>query len=240
MIIDTTIADAVASALLSENEANTRKHSGNLMASMLSMPTLWQVLSSINIPSEPFDAYTLAKFKRGRDVEQAIVPFIPDVIATQKEIIINKTKGIADVIVDTKNYKYQCGIMPIEIKSVTNAKFKRISSQGADIGHRMQGGYYAIGEKADNYGILYVASDDYRTLLMVFNTSDIERQVRLEMNEYEEIIKTKRIPPFVKKLDWHENPKYVKYTEWNNLNSEQILEKLQTEFPEHYQFFMSL
>ena len=240
MILDDTVNQELASFLTKKNEEERRSHSGKLMASMLGMPTLWQILSSISIPDKPFDAYTLAKFKRGQDVEKEMLPFVKGTIATQKEIIVGHAKGYADAIIDTQQYAVKCGVIPLEIKSVTNAKFRRILKEGAQKGHLLQGGFYALGEKSTHFGLLYVASDDYRTLLMIEELAKVKEEITSEMQAYEKAITSKMIPVFDPKEKWHTKEEYMKYIDWCTLSEDQIMQKLQSEFPTHYQFFMSL
>jgi hypothetical protein len=72
MIVDNFINNYIDKTLLEENEARDKTHepSGKLSASMLYMPTRFQLFKFLNVPKKPMEAYVLGKFKRGNDVEE--------------------------------------------------------------------------------------------------------------------------------------------------------------------------
>jgi len=229
MIIRETHIDKWVTTLLRNKEVEeSAKHisSGKLSAGMLGQPLQWQILKMKGIKAKGFDDYTLRKFARGNDVEAWLVDKIPALVETQKKLEFMGAVGIADAIVSTNSYDANVGIIPHEIKSVTNRKYAMIvKSKQADRGHIFQACFYALAMKSSHFAIDYVASDDYRILTFVYKTSEHSKEVKQVIKRFDEQLATGLIPVFVAEEKWQENFKYNSYPEWSNLTVEEIKEK---------------
>ena len=159
-----------------------REPSGKLSASKLFWPLQWQILATQFGLKSHFDDYTLRKFQRGKDVEDWFIKQIQPKEA-QKFLEYRGAIGYCDAIVDTQDWDNKVGVIPLEVKSVTNAKFKRIQF-GADEGHILQNAFYAIALKTEYHAITYVASDDYRIHTTIYKTKDSEKQIEQIINEF--------------------------------------------------------
>ena len=145
-IIDTTVNQYIDAELIRANDERSAKHepSGKLSASMLYQPVRFQVLKNLGAPRKAFDAYTLAKFKRGLDVEAWYVEQLrgSGVLVEDKKTLegmglevkeneqafvnYQDCVGFVDSVIDTDKMQCKKGIIPNEIKSVTNMKMKNI------------------------------------------------------------------------------------------------------------------
>lgn len=225
MIIDPYLHDQIGQELLAKAKAKQEEHvpSGKLSASILSWPLQWQMLKYKGVEQTAFDEYTLRKFLRGEQIEQWLVSQMKDKTEEQKEVHYKGAIGYIDVMVDTKNYTFKNGIMPHEVKSVTNAKFKRILSQnGADEGHKLQGGFYALGLGVDHFAVDYVATDDLRVQTYIYNVSEVKNQIDSIINEFNEQVKKDIVPVFEPRYRWQADSKYSSYPSWMDLTQEQI------------------
>lgn len=225
---DNYINDHIDKILTEANEKKSRKHksSGKLSAGMLGSPLQWQILKHLNVEQRPIDAYTLRKFKRGVDIEAWLQKHIPGLIDDQKFVEYRQTVGYIDALVDTESYNYPVGIIPHEIKSVTNAKYKWITSRGVpDDGHILQAGLYALAIGSDHFAIDYIASDDLRLTSFLLETKDYKERIDNIIDEYQEQLKKKEIPVFVPLQKWQANKIYNNYPSWSDLNQEEIKEK---------------
>lgn len=214
------------------------KSSGKLSASILGWPTLWQLLKNIGI-EDPIDEYVRRKFLRGNHVEEWLVSQIDGVVEKQKFVEYREAIGYLDALVDTKDHGYNAGIIPHEIKSTSNAKYKRIvATSKPDPQHQLQAGFYALALKKDKYAIDYVASDDYRVITFVCDTSDVKGEIDQIISDYQYAKTNRRLPAFKARYDWQNKPAYQNYADWNSLTEREITEKLKKEFPEHYKLFI--
>ena len=75
VLLVTKIQKAISEVLRKENVAKRAEHikSGKLSAGSLGNPTQWQILHTLGVESKEIDDYTLAKFRRGNDVEDFVV-----------------------------------------------------------------------------------------------------------------------------------------------------------------------
>lgn len=238
MKIDQTIDRLVSARITEDNRKEREAHtpSGKLSASMLGQPLQWQVLKAIGVPPKEVDEYTLRVFKRGKDIEDWVINQLKGVIDTQVAITYRDTVGLIDAWVDTKDYEFNEGIIPFEIKSVKNSKFKRIVAQNApDLSHALQGCLYALAKKTKSYEICYVAADDLRVLCYVLNTDDYRYMVEKVIDTYQNQLRLRQVPVFVPAESWQAMPEYNNYPEWSSLTESQIVEKLKLEYPESYQ-----
>lgn len=212
MKINPHIQETIAKKVVAENV--TREPSGRLSASRLGWPLQWMMLWHYKVPPKELDEYTLRKFQRGKDVEDRIVGWI-DLPESKKQVQCSYrgVAGIADIVMD----------YPIEVKSVTNLKFKRLQKTGAQLGHRLQGMLYALAMGAKKFAIAYIASDDYRVLCI---EEEVTTEVDVAIDEFEAQLATGVVPTFTAKEKWQENETYNMYADWMKLTQEEIDEKL--------------
>jgi len=232
-IIDRHIDKWVTEILVSDNEVERSTHvsSGRLTAGMLGKPLQSQILKVKGVPPKEIDPYVLRKFQRGKDVEKWLVSLIPGRKEEQKEIIYRNVVGVVDAIVSTASYEFNAGIIPHEIKSVTNAKFKNIVRSGeADRGHILQACLYALALNTKHFAIDYVASDDYRIQTMVYQTIDYKDEVERIIDRFDNQLASGIIPAFVAEEKWQENKMYADYPDWMDLTEEEVNNKFKEEY----------
>lgn len=211
--------------LLAQSE-NKHESSGKLSASKLYWPLQWQILSTqFGLKSE-FDEYTLRKFQRGKDVEDWFVKQIKTV-DTQKFLEYRGVIGFCDSIVDTSEWDSPVGIIPLEVKSITNAKFKRIALQGPDKGHVLQNALYALAMGSPYHAIAYIASDDYRIFTTIQKTSDSQKEIDQIIDDFQKALKTETIPKFVPRAKWQGDLKYNNFPAFAGMTEEELQEKYQ-------------
>ena len=217
MKVLTYLDDAITKALVEEQEKKQdRIRSGKMSAGLFGLPTLWQLLRVHGV-SEPIDPYTLRKFARGNQVEWFVTQYMEGI--KQGKIEYKNCVGYCDNILNN---------VPDEVKSVTGMKFRRIwQSKSADIQHRLQATYYALGLKSDIYNIHYVASDDLRVYSLEYDIDETKDQVEQEIETFHKYFENKTLPKFEPKLEWHKLPKYQSYQDWNNLSESELKKKLE-------------
>mgnify|MGYP001593112720 CR=1 FL=1 len=218
----------ISKQITEANIAESAKHksSGKLSASMLGQPLQWQILKIMGIPSKPFDEYTLRKFVRGKDIENWLLERMPDVVGKQKFVEYRNCVGYVDALADTKDWDFADGIIPAEIKSVSNLKYKKILKQGADRSHKLQAGFYAICEGLPHYAVIYVASDDLRVSTYVYETADVKDEIDGIITRFDEK-RLKGVPVFVPEEDWQKKAMYNNFPEWAELNQEEVNKKVE-------------
>lgn len=215
---DTYLDRLVGEKLIDAQE--NREPSGKLSASKLWWPLQWQILATQFGLKSHFDDYTLRKFQRGKDVEDWLVRQIQPK-ETQKFLEYRGVIGYCDAIVDTDKWDNRVGIIPLEVKSITNAKFKRIGF-GADKGHILQNAFYALALKSEYHAITYIASDDYRILTTIHKTADSKKEIEQIIDEFEEAVKSKTIPQFVPREKWQADIKYNNFPQFAGLSAEEL------------------
>ncbi len=165
-------------------------------------------------------------------------------VDTEGQAVIGyrSAKGHIDGLVDMKEWDEPLlGIIPHEVKSITNANYKWISRRmEANWHHKLQAGMYALALGCEQYIIHYVAADDYRILSMLFDTEDIAADIENVITEVEEQLTKGFVPAFVAREAWQTNPDYQNYPEWSGLNPDNATEKLAREYPEAYKKLLSL
>lgn len=230
-VVDNYLDRAFGAQLVAENTVKSAMHisSGKLSASGLGAPLQWQILKSLGIFERVIDDYTLRKFERGNHIEKEYLFRIPGVLIERKYIEYRDAVGYTDVAqIDTQEWDYPSGIMPLEVKSVSNAKYKRIVAQGVpDRGHALQGALYALSEGSEYFGVSYIASDDYRVLTFLLKTSDWKGKVDAIIDRYQAQKATGKIPVFVPEEKWQANKMYNQFPDWAELNETQISEKIE-------------
>jgi hypothetical protein len=233
MIIDNTIDRKISKILIAENEAEKKNHqtSGKLSASMLNWPLQHIMLKLYGISPDPLDEYVIRKFKRGKEIEKWLIESMDDVIDKQRYTEYKNTVGFIDAIVDSKDYECKVGIIPHEVKSVSNAKFRRITQSGvSDISHSLQASFYAISEGLDYFAIDYVSADDLRIHCMIDRTENWRKLVDKRISEVEKQLKLGFIPVFKAREEWQNLVKYNSYSTWFNLTDEEIVNKIIKEY----------
>lgn len=236
--IDKLIGDSLL--LQNEKEKASHKSSGKLSAGMLGSPLQWQILKSLGVETKPFDEYTLRKFKRGKDIEAWLLDQIPNKVPVenlvhghrkddQKFAEYRGVIGYIDCIVDTCSWDFPRGIIPVEIKSVSNAKFKRITQKNEpDRSHVLQAGLYALSEGTEWYAIAYVAADDLRVKVYLLETKTVKDEIDRIIDEYIEQIEKKEIPVFEAVEVWQGSAKYNSYPEYMIMTQEELNERLKS------------
>jgi hypothetical protein len=234
---ETHLDKLISQRLLEQNDTERANHvsSGKLSASMLGQPLQWQILKVIGVPAKPFDEYTLRKFKRGKDIENW---FISEVSPNFKQPFVEyrSTVGYVDLILtQNESFDFPLGIVPHEVKSVANAKYKRIGKAGeADRSHKLQATLYALAKNSDYYAIDYIASDDLRIETWIYETKDTKGEVDDIITKFQEQLKLKVVPVFEEIEAWQKNPIYQNYPEWATLTAEECMNKLKSEFPDAF------
>ena len=196
--------------LISENLVKgqeDREPSGKLSASKLYWPLQWQILATQFKLKSHFDEYTLRKFQRGKDVEDWLLKQV-ETKDKQKFLEYKGVIGYCDAVVDTKDWDNKVGVIPLEVKSVTNQKFKYLADRGPDKGHILQNALYALALKSDYHAITYVASDDYRTLTFIEETVYAKKEIDKIIKEFNKAVESKTIPLFEPREKWQANMKY--------------------------------
>lgn len=239
MINDTFLATKISEALAKANAEREALHepSGKLSASMLYMPLRFQIFKAIGVPKKVIDPYVLGKFKRGNDVEDWFAGQMEQIgvlVERQKKVEYRGAIGFIDALVDSDKMFFKQGIMPHEIKSVTNAKLKRIASTGVDYHYKMQACFYALAEKSDYYAIDIVSAEDLRPNVYIFETKEMAGAVEKAIDLYESALedwKEKKIlPSFMAnpEVPWTSNPEYAPYDLfWIESPDQLVMEKLE-------------
>ena len=237
MFNDYTLEVKISDYLVEKSLSDRGSHvsSGKLSASILSWPLQWQMLKVIGIEQKEPDEYLLRKFLRGNHCEEWLIQHIPGLVETQREVEYMGAIGFIDAVVDSSNWQHEIGIIPHEIKSVANSKFKRILQQKeADPGHKLQATLYALALKSDYYAIDYIASDDYRTLTFIYDTNDTSDEVVDIISNFKIAFSLGLVAEFEPRYQWQSNLKYCSYPEWMNLSSAEINEKIEKEYPKSF------
>lgn len=231
---DQTISRTIDKKLIEANKAREKSHnrSGKLSAGKLGQPLQWQVLHTLGVPSEPFDAYTLRKLKRGVDVEEWLVGQMDGVIDTQVFCEYRNVVGYVDALVDHENYEFKLGVIPHEVKSVANSKFKYIEKRLVpDESHALQGALYALALGKGYFAINYVASDDYRIECFILDTANYKSEIDSLIDEYDKAMEAYHtdgsIPVFEPKEKWQVNKKYNGYHEYADMTASQLKKAVQ-------------
>lgn len=225
-VTDATIDNAIEVALLEDNNEKDAKHkrSGKLSASRLGDPLQWQILYALGVPQKELEPYVVRKFLRGTQVEDWVMNYL-NPFATQDFCEYRGVVGYADSLVDTKNWENNYGIIPVEVKSVSSAKFKRVSEQGIDHSHKLQAGLYGKAKGTDHFAVCYISTDDYRVLTIIEETKKVQKEIDEVITKYEDARSRGIIPKFEAVEKWQENLEYCKYPDWLGLSEEEATAK---------------
>jgi CRISPR/Cas system-associated exonuclease Cas4 (RecB family) len=194
----------------------------------------WQILKVIGVPPEERGEYVLRKFKRGNQVEEWLADYMIGLINRQKFVEYKNTVGWVDAIVDMKDWNLDFGVIPHEIKSVSNIKYKRVQKAGPDEAHILQACLYAMALKSDHFALDYVAADDYRTETYLFKTEEYSPKVETVIESFNHALESKMVPTFLPLLDWHNIDEYNSYKAFKALGPIEIDEVLKEKYPEAY------
>lgn len=241
MIIDNALNKFIEAELLAENARKSAEHqsSGKLSASMLYMPLRFQVLKTIGAPRKQMDAYVISKLQRGDTVELWLVEYLEkhgSLVDKQKFVEYRDTVGYVDALVDSDKMQFNKGIMPHEIKSVTNAKLRKIAKDGSvDYHYKLQGCLYALALGAEYYAIDVVSAEaPFNFTVGIFPTREMKNAVDTIIDQYNEAMEawnTKReLPPFApnKMVAWTANLNYAPFApEWATESDEWALTQLE-------------
>lgn len=240
-INDTSINFFIESELIRLNKEREESHkaSGKLSASMLYQPLRFQVLKTIGVPRREIEPYVLGKFKRGNDVEDWYVSMLNKMgvlIEAQKEVEYRGVVGLVDAVVNSDKMYFKQGTMPHEVKSVTNAKLKRIAKTEVDYHYKLQACLYALALETDYYSVDIVSAEDLRPNVYVFDTKELKDDVDDIIDNYEKAMKefeaSGKIPAFEAnpQVKWTANPNYSMFNEfWMTASDKEIgkmLEKM--------------
>jgi len=227
MIIDNALNKWIADVVVDADIKNRAEHvsSGKLSASGLGEPLQWQILKALQITERQVDEYTLRKFQRGKDVEDRVLSWLP-VSGKQEFVEYRGVVGYMDAMVDSA-FWWTSGLpkgeMPLELKSVTNAKFKRIVGQGnPDKGHILQACLYGLAKNSEWTSIAYVASDDYRVQSFLVKVADYKYEIDEIIDRFNTQLMKMQIPVFEPREAWQATPKYNKFPEFATLSQEEL------------------
>lgn len=223
-MIDNYLDNLIRDKILEDQANNKREPSGKLSASKLYWPLQWQILGTQFGLKSNFDEYTLRKFQRGKDVEDWFIKQI-EPKEKQKFLEYRGVIGYCDSVVDTANWDTKIGIIPLEVKSVANAKFKHLEATGADKGHILQNAFYALALKTDYHAITYIASDDYRVLTLIHRTEESRKEIEKIIDEFEKAVESKTIPVFEPRENWQKSLRYNNFPEYAGLSKEELKER---------------
>lgn len=160
--------------------------------------------------------------------------------------------GFVDVAQETPEGR----IVYHEIKSSTKMAFDKVSATGAtkkaaekrgEVAvpapydhHSLQLAYYCLGDDVTTAFIHYMNADDYRITSFSLNPEDYREEIDKEIDDIQMAFMSKTLPAFEALLDWHKIKGYQTFgDEWNLLSPDQMLTKLQNEYPASYKMFMN-
>jgi hypothetical protein len=227
MKIEYAIDRAIDQKLKDKSDLRKKLHtpSGKLSAGRLGHPVQWQILHAIGVPGKDIDPYTRRKFQRGDDVEKWLLSVTPGLVEKQYFLEYQNVVGYADGMVNTKDYDFPVGIIPMEIKSQKGSAFKWIKKDGPRDSDMLQASCYALAAKTDHSLLCYVSSDDYLLKSYLIEAKQYKEEIDTIIKEYnlarKEWDKKKIIPEFESKQKWQENKQYCKYPRFTDLNPEQ-------------------
>lgn len=252
-------AEKIHEKLIADNEERMAKHipSGKVSGGKLSRPLLWNVLSLIGVPDQ-IDAFLLGKFVRGNDVEERAIKFLTGIDASKVADNTPVEAEPGNVLTGTFTFQkpgsYRGGVGYIdmaqqvgdtmvyhEIKSVTKMAYQRVDREDQPYYHHaIQLAYYCLGDNVSEAYLQYLNADDYRVASFKINPLEYKEEIDKEIDDLKTVFITKKLPPFVALLDMHKVKLYRQYEDWNWLTPDQMMDKLQNQFPEQYKRFMEM
>jgi len=220
---DTFLDRYIGVELLKRNKLEREGHvsSGRLSASSLGNPLQWQILHFLGVETKPIDEYVIRKMIRGVEIEDWFLNLAPCVKERQKEVLYRNVIGYVDAVIDTSEMDFPLGVIPHEIKSVTNMKFKHIVTQSKpDRSHMLQAGLYALAMGSDHFAINYIAADDLRVKTYVLDTADVKDEIDSIIDKFDAQVLKKTVPLFEACEPWQSNLVYNNYPEYQKILEE--------------------
>lgn len=239
MIIDNYLSEFIQREMVEEakRKRDAREPSGKLSASWLYQPTLFQLYKVIGVPQKETDPYVLGKFARGSSVELWLIGMMAKaniLVEQQKQVSYRDVIGYVDAMVDSSASHFKAGVIPHEIKSVTNAKMKRIDQSGVDYHYHLQACFYAIATNASHYAIDIVSGEDLRVKTFIFDRKAYAQEVEKIIDEFNEALeawkKNRALPEFVirPEVSWMANPSYWNFDEfWVTASHEEKMRRME-------------
>lgn len=261
----TAFGDKIGEKLVRDNAAKQAAYerSGKISGGKLGKPTLWAVLDLLGVPDEEYDSYLLGKFQRGNDVEDRAIQFLTDIdpkkVKPGEKVKAPKTAVLSGEFTMQMEGGYRGGVGFIdltqhaldgdiyhEIKSVTKMAYDKVAATGRSFKgepepyyhHCLQLAYYCLGANIDRAFLHYFNADDYRLTTFSLNPLDYKEEIDYEIDQIQSAFITKTLPAFEGFLQFHKLKAYWSYKAWNELTPEEMMVKLETEYPEQYKKFM--
>lgn len=239
MRIDVAITKHIDNVLEIKNDLEQAAHepSGKLSAGFLYQPTRFQLLKYLGVERTKPDAYSLRKFARGKSVEDWFVDHLDTMgvlVSKQRSVEYRGVVGVVDAEVDSKGLQFKdLGIIPHEIKSVTNRNYKYIHDKGDISEHyQLQAAFYALALGTDYYALDFIASDDLREYVTIHETKNMKSKVDRKISQYMKTIedwkKDQTVPKWEADYKWLENPMYMPFEEvWATCPQSVFIKKLE-------------
>lgn len=153
---------------------------------------------------------------------------------------------LKQLISKDKSYKH-------EVKSSTKMAYDKVAAAGRyrnevdiekGIGvpyyhHAVQLAYYCLDDGDDTAFLHYFNADDYRLTTFAINPEDYREEIDKEIDDIQLAFATKQLPTFEAFLPYHKAYMKSTYGDWNNLTPQQMMDKLEREYPEQYQKFLT-
>lgn len=247
-----------------------REPSGKISGGKLGQPTLWAVLDIIGIPRDfdPYllgkfqrghdvearainflTGIEVDKVEPGERVESAPGAILSGTFVLQQQAGYRGGTGYIDLTqLIPEGHIYH------EIKSSTKMAYDKVAAAGRYKGiadpangtgvpyyhHAIQLAYYCLGDGVHDAFLHYFNADDYRLTTFAINPLDYKEEIDKEIDDIQLAFESKQLPSFEAFLPYHKAYMKGTYGEWNTLSPEQMMDKLQREFPEQYQRFMTI
>lgn len=135
-----------------------------------------------------------------------------------------------------------------EIKSVGKMAYDKVAASGRSkdgisepyYHHCVQLSFYCLGDGVNSAFVHYFNADDYRLCTFSINPVDYQEEIDKEIDDIQMAFLSKALPPFEALLQFHKIKAYQSYgDEWNLLSPDQLMTKLENEYPEAYKLFMA-
>jgi len=212
------ITKILENSILTEEKKRAKEHksSGKLSASMLGMPTQWQILKHLGIKPTEFTMRTMLVFKRGRDVEDMLIASVREKHEVKDQVACKYRDcvGYLDMLVDGN---------AIEIKSTNTMAYRHILKENnAKKGHALQAGLYGLALDMKEFKVCYVNTDTYQTITFTYKTKDFKKEIDGIIDFYNECIRKKKIPLYTAIERWNSLPNYQKYPDYAKLDKNEL------------------
>jgi len=143
-----------------------------------------------------------------------------------------------------------------EIKSSNKMAFDKVAMTGASAiaarkrgetlkpapydHHVLQLSYYCLGGDVNRGFIHYLNADDYRLISFAINPEDAREEIDKEIDDIQAAFILKSLPVFEPLFDFQRIKNYQAYgDEWNMLSPDELMTKLENEFPSAYDKLMT-